>query len=201
MNKSILVFVAGAVTGAAATWFYAKKKYELIAQEEINSVKETLTARLNDYTNGLEPDPKEQEPETPEITEEDKEEYKEVLGTVNYSAYSDEPKKKSGKKNTKKNKEVEPVIDENEPYVIAPEEFGDDDDFETESLYYFADGHLTDDQYELIDDIEGMVSYNALEMFGTNEGDEDTVYVRNPQLKCDFEILQDIRNYADLREM
>ena len=52
MSKSInfMLFIFGAAVGSAATWMYAKKKYELIAQEEIDSVKEVFSKRENSNT-------------------------------------------------------------------------------------------------------------------------------------------------------
>ena len=45
MSKStnIVMFVLGAAVGSAATWYFTKKKYEQIAQEEIDSVKEAFS--------------------------------------------------------------------------------------------------------------------------------------------------------------
>ena len=40
--KYILAFSAGVATGVAISWRFLKKKYELIAQEEIDSVKEAF---------------------------------------------------------------------------------------------------------------------------------------------------------------
>ena len=44
MNKLsyLLAFAAGALIGSAATWYFVKDKYEKLAQEEIDSVKETF---------------------------------------------------------------------------------------------------------------------------------------------------------------
>ena len=47
MNKAfgIVIFAVGAVAGSAATWYFTKTKYEKIAQEEIDSVKEVFSNR------------------------------------------------------------------------------------------------------------------------------------------------------------
>ena len=49
MNKTILsnvgMFVAGVAIGSLATWKLVKTKYEQIAQEEIDSVKEAFSKR------------------------------------------------------------------------------------------------------------------------------------------------------------
>ena len=47
MNKSLYLvsFAVGALAGSAASWFILKKKYEKIAQEEIDSVKELFSEK------------------------------------------------------------------------------------------------------------------------------------------------------------
>ena len=48
MNRNLLTslaFVAGAAAGSAITWKLLKTKYEKIAQEEIDSVKEVFSRR------------------------------------------------------------------------------------------------------------------------------------------------------------
>ena len=48
MKKSItniFIFAVGAVIGSAVTWKYTKAKYEQIAKEEIESVKEVYSRR------------------------------------------------------------------------------------------------------------------------------------------------------------
>ena len=80
------------------------------------------------------------------------------------------------------------------PYVIYPEEFGAISDHETISLTYYADGTLTDDDNVKIDDIEGTVGLDSLTHF--HEYEDDSVFVRNERLKCDYEILFDMREYS-----
>lgn len=43
--KYFIAFVAGGALGSLATWMFVKKKYEQIAQEEIDSVKEVYSKR------------------------------------------------------------------------------------------------------------------------------------------------------------
>lgn len=48
MNKKttiLLAFILGAASGSAVTWYSVKKKYEEIAQREIDSVKEVFANR------------------------------------------------------------------------------------------------------------------------------------------------------------
>ena len=48
MNKTLtnlFIFAAGAAIGFAVTWMYAKKHYEQVADEEIESMKEWVARR------------------------------------------------------------------------------------------------------------------------------------------------------------
>lgn len=95
---------------------------------------------------------------------------------------------------TGKEKEVEEAMDK--PYIIKPEEFGEFSDYETISLTYYADGMLADEDDELIEDVEDIVGFDSLSHFG--EYEEDSVFVRNDRLKCDYEILLDHRKYTEV---
>lgn len=87
---------------------------------------------------------------------------------------------------------IRPVMD-NKPYVIPPEHFGEMDDYEKISLTYYADGILTNENDEPIEDIESTVGTDSLNHFG--EYEDDSVFVRNDVLGCDYEILLDQRRY------
>lgn len=53
MNKTIIAFTAGVLSGGMCAWYYAKKKYELIAQEEIDSVKEVFAKRESEWKDNV----------------------------------------------------------------------------------------------------------------------------------------------------
>ena len=83
------------------------------------------------------------------------------------------------------------------PYVISPDEFAEDYEFDTVDITYFADGVLCDENNVPLEDIENTIGNDAVRHFG--EYENDAVYVRNERLKCDYEILRDERKYADLK--
>lgn len=178
--NNIVIFAAGAAIGSAVTWKILKERYERIAQEEINSVKEAYFGKPQD---------EEEVEETEEVVEEknaltDIREYAAQIQKQGYVDYA----------NTgKTNQEVDNV---NAPYVIPPEEFGENDDYETISLLYFADKVLTDDDYELVQNVDDVVGRESLNHFG--EYEDDSVFVRNDEMKADYEILLDPRNYRDV---
>ena len=82
--------------------------------------------------------------------------------------------------------------------MISPEEFGEFEEYEKISLTYYADQVLTDENDEEVDNVEECVGVESLNHFGDYE--DDSVFVRNDRLKCDYEILLDQRNYTSIHE-
>lgn len=177
----LLAFTIGAVTGSVVAWYYAKKKYEQIAQEEIDSVKEVFSRRE-----------KEQAEPTNDKTE------------SNHSQCYEDPQLKALREaaDTIIRQEGYVTSDDSDtpvsdaPYVIPPEELYEREDYETYTLFYYADGVLTDDNEEIIEDVESTIGFESLNHFG--EYEDDSVFVRNDVRGCDYEILRDNRNYSDV---
>ena len=191
MNKEIIYiasFVAGAAIGSVVTWQLLKTKYEQIAQEEIDSMKEFFEEKKKE--DELERKSEDQDPDGNETPKEERKEMiivsKEIANKHDYTAHSSTEKKEE---------EEEDMNDVNEPYVIPPEEYGEYMDYEQIELTYFQDGVLTDENYIPIDDIEGTVGIGFEDHFG--EYEDDSVYVRNDVRRCEYEILADERNFSD----
>jgi len=189
MSKKInfTMFIFGAAVGSIVTWQYVVKKYEQIAQEEIDSVKEVFSKRETDVTEDDEVirEKASNAKEKPNIVE-----YAAKLREQGYTNYSDvEPE-------TKKEEANEESMDIDTPYVIQPKEVGEFDDYEIIGLTYYADQVLTDEDDELVEDIEDTIGFDSLSRFG--EYEDDSVFVRNDRLKCDYEILLDQRKYSDI---
>ena len=178
MNNKIInifLFTVGAAIGSAVTWKLVKTKYEKIAITEIDAIRKYYFEKVDEMAK--------HEKESIETMET----LKERVSALGYS--SDEEKES----NTEKEDEQMPT---NDPYVISPDEFGDQDDYDLVSLNYYADGVLTDDWDNIIGNINDIVGEESLEHFG--EYENDSVFVRNDRLKTDYEILRDSRRYADL---
>lgn len=173
MSKTALcavgAFIAGVAAGSVATWKIVKTKYEQIANEEIASVKERFSYKKEEVVPVQEDEP---EPEH------DISDYKEVVANSGYSG------EKGG------------TMTMDRPYVISPDEFDDNDEYEKETLTYYADKVLTDIMDEKIDNVDDVVGLESLNHFGEYEA--DSVYVRNDILKTDYEICLDARNYSDV---
>lgn len=174
-NIAALSFIIGAAAGSIVTWYSVKKKYERLAQEEIDSVKKVFANRKV----------KSEEKDISAMTEEDKSVYNNIIAEEGYVTYSDRDA-------TKK----EANMKRNRPYVIPPEQFGEEDEYDTISLTFYADQILTDDNDEIIEDVEETVGFESLSHFG--EYEDDSVFVRNDARKCDYEILLDERMYSEV---
>lgn len=181
----LVTFAAGAMTGSVVTWRLVKKKYERIAQEEINSVKEVfvrkdlMTKTGEEAIKGLN-----------DGIRQAAEQAKEKPDLVQYAAMVQKYGGTVGE-------EKEAPVKEKFPYVIPPEEFGEFEDYERISLTYYADGVLADDINEVVDDVEDIVG-DALDHFGDYE--DDSVFVRCDERKCDYEILMDQRTFSEVAE-
>lgn len=165
-GTNILIFALGAAVGAAASYAFAKKKFLGLAQEEINSVKEVYSKRAAAR-------------EKPDLSE-----FSEIAENEGYS-----PEAKDNEKPVKKSKDKR-------PYVISPDEFAEDGEYDKVSLTLYADNVLTDEEDEPIDNVDEIVGEVNLSSFGAFE--DDCVFVRNDSFKADYEILRDERKYSEV---
>lgn len=201
----VLAFTAGASIGVVATWKLLEKKHEEAMQEEIDSIKKELKEYFSKkYSNKSEEviinkndEPKES------VTEEIRKIYNNVISDKGYTNYSDFANSDSDEENNsdeEDDSEEKPVYSErdtdmDEPYVISPEEFGELD-YEKISLTYYADDVLADEFDGLVENVDSIVGLESLNTFG--EYEDDSVFVRNDKLRCDYEILKDLRRWEDV---
>lgn len=193
MNK-FLIFISGAITGGAIGWFVTKEKYRIIAQEEIDSVKEVYSKgkaeikKNNTIDSG--DNSNKQETAMKARLKPDLVQNAANLSNGEYIDYT-----KIGKSKTKEEEDKDMV---KKPYIITPDEYGEFEDYDCYVLNYYSDGVLTDDADDVIDVPEDIVVSDFKDYFGKYE--EDSVFVRNDKLKADYEILRDHRTYEQAIE-
>ena len=191
MNKDllskVLIFMAGCGIGSVVTWKLIDKKYAQIAQEEIDSVKEALGYR-NERMEEVESEPEDEDDEDDRF-DRDTESAREELANI--------CKEQGYDYNGISKKEGEEEMAENKPYVISPEEF-DENGYKTKTLFYYNDDVVTDERGKVLSEnsIEKLIGKESLTTFGQYES--DSVFVRNDDLKTDYEILADERNYHEM---
>lgn len=195
--KTVAVFVLGMACGGGAVYFYLKDIYAKQSEEDIASAKEAFHAReeklkeqIVELQEQLKPDvavdvpptvlANVQTPEKADISDVARAKYQQYTPPVPRGTPVEEPKADG----------IEA------PYVISPEEFGEVG-YTQVSLTLYADGILADEGMNIIDEPEDIVG-DALDHFG--EYEDDSVYCRSDPKKCDYEILKDLRRFADVRK-
>lgn len=92
--------------------------------------------------------------------------------------------------------------EEKMPYLISIDDFdaGYPGRYDTVSMTYYAvDDVLADDAEETVMDVERFIGADTLDHFGAEavelSGDENTLYVRNEVLHCDYEVTRIHQSY------
>lgn len=191
----IVGFAAGAALGSAVTYLFMKQQREKYVQKEIdifmndaNNSKENKESSADDFHQVSE------EPEEYVFVEETTQtpiDYNEFSKYLNDESQDYIEKEEDDDMDLINN----PDVLHERPYVISPDEFGEYVAYEPQSLMYYADGVLTDDMDNPIEDIDGMVGEDFAEHFG--EYEDDSVYIRNDKTKCDYEILASAKTFAE----
>lgn len=171
--KNVVIFAAGAVIGSAVTYFILNKKYKKISDEEIQSVRDVY---------------KKKEEALKDMASEQAEK---MAQEIVANAIPEEDDISDAK-------EVVDEMKDNRPYVIDPDDFGEEG-YHTVSLDYYADGVLAYmDSGAVIkpEEVDEIVGRDSLTRFG--EYERDTVYVRNDKRKTDYEILANVDKHSDI---
>ena len=199
MKKIVTLLIGGLLlaTGGASGFFIAKsmykRKYQEYADQEVEAVKKVYEKH---YGVAKEPEKKQSTPldkpfrSVPSFDVPTQKKY--IDYAKSYSAEDPNVLKPAG--------QYDPIdrktqYTQKEIYILTPEEFRESAE-QASTLFYYKDGVLADDDYNIIKNPEEIIGPDALKSFGRYE--DDAVYVRNEILKKDYEILLDNRNYIDV---
>jgi len=213
MKKLLILLAVSALSGAAGYqigFLLTKKKYEGLADEEVDSVKEFLNAhydkKLQEFidSNGKQNGSiKKEEPKVKDNAPINTTKGKKKVdnGPIDYGKQyrtDSDPERIPGNPGGEIKHLKKEEVDTTKPYVITSEDF-QDSEFECVSLFYTVDKVLTDDDYNQIDNI-GIVGGNpVLEQMGRY--DSDCLYVRDTKNGIDYEILLEERIYDKLKPL
>ena len=191
--KNLVCFVAGSAIGSVVTWKLIEKKYKDLADEEIESVKETFKNRKPRIT-------KDEVKETVEKVinkwKEPKETVEDIVTAEGYSTEDEEETEEDDE--SKYTVNVDLGVEVIAPYVITPEQFGEYSEYGTKTLTYYADNVLTDEIDNPITsgEMETMIGPDALDHFG--EYEDDSVYIRDEMNEMDYEILKSEKMFSEI---
>ena len=196
---NVFLVAVGAAIGSAVTWKVVKDKYERIAQEEIDSVKEEFKRLYEEpqvveevvIQNEVDDEIIEPEEDVFEPTNDEVFEYHNIASRYRSSEDIEEENDEEGGMG---DLDEAPYI--NGPYVISPDDFRcSPPGYNAQALDYFSDGVLADG-WGAVMDIEKTIGEDSLNHFG--EYADDILYVRNERLEIDYEITCDPRTYKEI---
>lgn len=161
---AVLAFVTGAVAGAAVTYKLVTKKYEELIDKEVQSVKDTYASKF--------------ESKVVEPAEDDKKVVDEALDMANELL---------DKLNYTSTEGREIRLQHTSPYPIAPSEFGELDNYDTESMMCYSNKILVDADGKVVEDWFDRVGPEYWKHFG--EYEPDSAYFRNDEYQTDYELI------------
>lgn len=210
--SGLAIFAAGLVTGSIITNAVVKEKAikeaNEKAAEEIAEVRKIYRnkTKKEEYEKVAEESEKEVKEENEKVDplkvkpQTDREDYNSYYKmTQNYTSQNEEKPKRASSISDLNAFTYEKSVDR--PYIIDPEDYGEEDDYDTMQLTYFmGDKTLVDESADdTIDEPDLHIGLDNLAIFDEFQG-ASSIYVRNDILKMDFEILKDDCAYSDLQD-
>lgn len=191
MNK-LLIFLGGAAVGGLTATIYFKRKIDSLEEEyqkiatdaynkyvgEFNSAAKNVDEFAVNYPGGL----------TATINRNilgidignDEDKYTEIVKEYN-------------------NQEENETEDNIMPYIITPEEYGDDDDYDTKVLTAFTDKIVLDED-NCMADIEYFGDAINKKIYSKKNKDT-SIFVRDENEKVDYEIIKENISYEDYSKL
>lgn len=183
----VIAFVAGAAVGYFAANYLLKDKYEKRFQQEVSSTIEAFKSNKKD--DEVTHKDEKLKAVSDEVVVADIKEYAKNIGKHDYSEVKDDKPSEESK---------DDGIDHTKPYVITEDEVDAYMNYSITQWNYYADGVLTDENNEVVEDVSTTIGKEAFEHL--KKTSESAIYVRNDLLELDYEILKNEMTYAELLE-
>lgn len=190
MNRAVKVILL--VPFLACSWaigyFMAKKKYELLADKEVEDVKNKLLEHYNGQQKKDELVVDDAKCETKKVITQTSSIGKNEKTESQYFNYAKQYMTENVEKKVEAREEAEKKDNnKSEPYIISMSEY-ENSDLVAKTLYYYTkEQALTDWDGRPIDFPNEVIGDAALREI--EKQNSDTIYVRNDKLKADFEII------------
>ena len=167
--SNVLTFTVGAAIGSAVTYYIIKRNYDKIITKNI--LDDVNTDTDTDIPTG----------DAPDMYYDSNKEYEDIIHNNMYEYDEDD------------DEEEEDDVAKLE--VISLEEFEDGEN-PTITLYYWADGVVTNDRNKEIANVDELIGRDNLKDFG--DPYVDSVYIRNHDSEVDYEVLRDPRRFSEI---
>ena len=201
MNDSVervFVFTTGLMIGIISTRTYFKKKYEAIANEEIESCKKVFERKENMKKYDTTSDDILREEKPKKVDEPEKFSYRTEDSKNNSISYSDFYKDKGKPEVVEFMNDIKTAYPvEDEQYEIDVSDYEEDLQYAKVTLaYYMEDGVLMYEDTEEIAADDQTVGIENLSDFVLT--DDQTAYFRNPKNCIDYEVVKIDGSYREL---
>ena len=187
MYNKALIFIGGAVTGSLVSWYFTKKKYETLAENEIAKMREGYRQKNKELAERarIKPDISEVIKDQITIHKEDVDLAEKEENLIAKYAEESEP---TGEENISPNDDVIEFIDDSD--------FASMNGYEKVSLVLYEDDVLANEMSDDIVLVEDTVGQQAIDDF--KHYNPEAFYVRNNQLMTEYEITRDHRTYEEV---
>lgn len=211
--KTIISLCFGGVIGSCTTYFLLKKKFNDRIDIEVQSIKDKCSIKGDEDENLIkEENPYQNKVSTIKNGEDENLEKKskyitnsikkqEERPTINYSSYyANSNRNLAFQKEDDKQEQTIVVFKKNTskksaPVVISPNEFEEDENYNSKYLTYYSDGVLAD-AFDNRVDIGSTIGIDALSHFG--EYEDDLLHIRDDEVKVYYEVIKDSHMYSDV---
>ena len=187
MYNKALIFIWGAVTGSLVSWYFTKKKYETLAENEIAKMREGYRQKNKELAERarIKPNISEVVKDRTTIHKEDADLAEKEENLIAKYAEESEP---TGEENISPNDDIIEFIDDGE--------FASMNGYEKVNLVLYEDDVLANEMSDDIVLVEDTVGQQAIDDF--KHYNPEAFYVRNNQLMTEYEITRDHRTYEEV---
>lgn len=219
--KCIMSLTVGAAFGTAVTWHVAKSKYEKELDKRMKEASDKYHEKLEYEINKIGEDSLNEQTETiiknaanhvadntDENTTSVEEKYEPKVDYRSYYRSSEDAEETLNRIENEKyieslepeDKDVDtyvplPSEDNGRPYIIdyPTYEYDRPDGYFASIIHYYTDGIYAteDDEVLAVTEVDDMIGLDAIDHFGTNPHDKDTVYIRNDSRRMDYELIKE----------
>ena len=187
MYNKALIFIGGAITGSLVSWYFTKKKYETLAENEIAKMREGYRQKNKELAERARVKPNISEVVNDRLTihKDDVDLSEKEENLIAKYAEESEP---TGEENISPNDDVIEFIDDSE--------FASMNGYEKVNLVLYEDDVLANEMSDDIVLVEDTVGQQAIDDF--KHYNPEAFYVRNNQLMTEYEITRDHRTYEEV---
>lgn len=187
MYNKALIFIGGAVTGSLVSWYFTKKKYETLAENEIAKMREGYRQKNKELAERarIKPDISEVVKDQITIHKDDVDLAEKEENLIAKYAEESEP---TGEENISPNDDIIEFIDDSE--------FASMNGYDKINLVLYEDDVLANEMSDDIVLVEDTVGQQAIDDF--KHYNPEAFYVRNNQLMTEYEITRDHRTYEEV---